>query len=731
MSDLEILQRMELLNISKEELNLLSSHKTVIEANIDGIMDYFYEKQAQLTGDTDILRGLRSVLHKYVIELFSGNYDSEYVNSRARIGMVHKRIGLEPKFYLSAVRTLKDAATKALKKIITKPEILVQTLNALDKLIYFDTTLVFDTYIDSLVGEIESAKNKAEAYAEILEEKVAERTRQLKALAHTDALTGLPNRRVLETQMEQAMLRAMRHNRLLAVCMLDLDDFKPINDTYGHEIGDEVLMTLGKRLSNTLRKSNFIARYGGDEFVLLLEDLAGHADLTQVLQKIEAIITVPIRLSNGKSVQIEASMGVVLYPFADADQADQLLRWSDQALYAIKAHKADRENYWMVFGEYPYSDQRNPAQVLLDNGALEVWYQPILDNFTRKVVGLEALARLRDTEGKLWTPTRFLPELQTADLTTLTKGVLSQALLDLAVLDGQGYSLWVSVNLDAHSVSAGCVECLRAQIAPSNIDPSRITLEILEGDEFLEQASSIEHLIAMKQLGVQLALDDLGSAYGSLLRLKTLPFDKIKLDQSFVRTLEKQPRDLCFVNTVQDLSTSLGVTLVVEGVETEDILDAVTVAGVSLLQGYAIARPLPLKELQKFLRRPALERSTYPQTFLGLYALHLTLHSVLEKTARRHLRLMDHKEMGDHGACPLHGAMQHLGVLEGSPLDQRHRDYHNAIAKMVSQLSVSPDTGGWGMVKKAQNALEEAILDAHEWVLLHKGTKSPTGLASG
>ncbi len=535
----------------------------------------------------------------------------------------------------------------------------------------------------------------------------------LKSLAHTDALTGLPNRRALETQMEQAMLRAIRHNRLLAVCMLDLDDFKPINDTYGHEIGDEVLVTLGKRLTDMLRKSDFIARYGGDEFVLLLEDLAGHADLTQVLQKIEEIITAPILMRNGESVQVGASMGVVLYPFADTDQADQLLRWSDQALYEIKAHKTDRENCWVLFGAENFADQRTPAQVLLDNGALEVWYQPILDNFTQKIVGLEALARLRDAEGNIWTPARFLPELQDADFTTLAKNVLSQALVDLAALDGLGFSLWVSVNLNARSVSAECVECLRTLIAPTRIDPSRITLEILEGDDFLERHSSIEHLIEIKKLGVHLALDDLGSAYGSLMRLKNLPFDKIKLDQDFVRTLEEQPRDLYFVNSMQDLSSSLGVTLVVEGVETEDILDAVTVAGVSLMQGYAIARPLPIKELQKFLQRPAIERSTYPQTLLGLYALHLNLHSVLEKTMRQNLRMMYYKEMVDPGACLLHRAMQHLGVLEGSLLDQRHREYHKAIAEMIHQLSASPGALNWYIMEEAKNALEKAILDAY------------------
>ncbi len=718
-NDSEILNRMNLLSLGKEDFDLLLSNKAAIEDDVDTIVDEFYKKQnefeemAAIIGNHEIFRRLRLVQRKYIIELFSGRHDTEYVNNRLHVGLTHKRIGVEPKLYIAAVKILREILSRSLRNKIKNHKILEKTLNALDKIIYFDTTLVFDTYIDSLVGEIEIARNKAEAYAEILEEKVAERTQQLEALAHTDALTGLPNRRALEAQMEQAMLRAIRHHRLLAVCMLDLDNFKPINDTYGHEIGDEVLATLGNRLSKKLRQSDFIARYGGDEFVLLLEDLEEHADLAPILQKIEEIITAPIRLSNDESVQVEASIGIALYPFTDTDQADQLLRWSDQALYEIKAHKVDRKNCWLVFGEDPHPDQRNPAQVLLDNGALEVWYQPILDNFTRKIVGLEALARLRDTDGKLWTPARFLPELQATDLTTLMQHVLSQALVDLAVLDGQGYSLRVSVNLDAHSVSAECVECLKAAIAPTGIDPSRITLEILEGDDFLEQASSIEHLIAMKQLGVQLALDDLGSAYGSLLRLKALPFDKIKLDQAFVRTLEEQPRDLYFVNTVQDLSTSLGVSLIVEGVETEDILDAVTVSGISFLQGYAISKPLPMKELQKFLQRPAVERSTYPQTFLGLYALHLNLHSVLEKTMRQNLRMMDYKEMVDPCACPLYRAMQHLGVLAGSPLDQSHQAYHKAIVKMISQLSAAPVDLDWRILEQAQNALEEAILDAY------------------
>lgn len=564
----------------------------------------------------------------------------------------------------------------------------------------------------------DSAEKVAEFIADAMEHLETRRNEQqyretLKNLAHTDALTDLPNRRALETQMEQAMLRAIRHNRLLAVCMLDLDDFKPINDTYGHEIGDEVLVTLGKRLTGMLRKSDFIARYGGDEFVLLLEDLAGHADLTQVLQKIEEIITTPILLSNGESVQVGASMGVVLYPFADTDQADQLLRWSDQALYEIKAHKADRENCWALFGEENFADQRNPAQVLLDNGALEVWYQPILDSRKGKIVGIEALARLRDENGTIWPPARFLPQLHGEDFSDLNKQVLTQALEDLSILDAQGWPLWVSVNLDPRSLSGSCITCLREILGESTVDASRITLEILEGEDFLERQTALELLLEIKALGFRLALDDVGSAYSSLLRMKELPIDEIKLDQGFVRSLEQRPQDLHFLNAIQDLANGMQVDLVVEGVETEDILDAVTVMGSTLLQGYAIARPMPFAELQAFLKHSVFPHRHRPISLLGLYATRLAQHEALKKTIIRSPRAVDYLTLADATVCSLHGDIHRLGGDNANRLDHLHREYHRAIAVMDALLLASTSGADWSAVNQAVEAFEQAIVKTY------------------
>ncbi|OCX83963.1 hypothetical protein A6P08_09625 [Acidithiobacillus thiooxidans] len=537
-----------------------------------------------------------------------------------------------------------------------------------------------------------------------------EKNDELKKIARHDGLTGLPNRRFLENQMEKAIARAERHNRLLAVCMMDLDGFKPVNDTYGHQAGDEVLVALGKRLPEALRKSDFVARLGGDEFVMLLEDLEDLDALFQILKKIEETIAAPIPLSSGETVQIRASMGVAIYPFEDTDTEDQLLRLADQALYESKTHKADREHFWVLFGEEIHqSAPRTPAQHLLDAKALEVWYQPIMDSQTRRVVGVEALARLRDTEGTLWPPAKFLPQLQDVDFFDLSKKVLTQALADLPILDAQGCRLWASVNIDPVSISEDCITCLREMIAQGSVDPSRITLEILEGSNFLEQQAALEHLSEMKALGVHLALDDVGSAYSSLLRLKDLPIDEIKLDQGFIRTLGNRPQDLHFVAAIQDLAAGLGVNLVVEGVETEDILDAVTVMSVPLLQGYAIAKPMPLAELQTFLGRAPIHPS-HPNSLLGLYAKQLVHHNVLKKAIHQDPRLVDYTTLLDAISCPVHADIQRLGADNVGLLDELHQEYHRAIAVLGAQMIASPATNDWTDVEHAQETLEQAIM---------------------
>lgn len=342
-SEVEIAQRMELLHLNPQDLQLLCSHKQLIEDNIDAIVDEFYRRQTEideislLIGDADTLARLRTAQRKYVLDLFSGQYGTRYVNNRLRIGMVHKRIGVEPKLYLSAVRTLKEVVFKALKARLENKNELDSTLDALDKLLYFDTTLVFDTYIDSLVGEIQSAKRKTELYAKDLEAKVAERTRQLEKLAKLDPLTNIYNQRAMQELLLRELSLAKRRNTSLSFIYFDLDDFKQINDTHGHIMGDEVLRKLGLIMSESVRETDIPCRYGGDEFCIILPD----CDISGARLIGEKIIA---KYSESYP-QYSLSMGIAETGTDDYPEMKQLIKIADEKMYQAKEHSGFQIRY--------------------------------------------------------------------------------------------------------------------------------------------------------------------------------------------------------------------------------------------------------------------------------------------------------------------------------------------------------------------------------------------------
>ena len=333
-SDAEIEQRMELLGLAADQLKLLTNYKSLMEDNIDTIVDEFYDRQTEideislLIGDADTLQRLRTAQHKYVIDLFSGNYGSEYVNNRLRIGMVHKRIGVEPKLYLSAVMTLKKLIFSTLKASIPDPNERESILDTLDRLLYFDTTLVFDTYIDSLVGEIETAKKRTEAYANSLERKVAERTRQLEKLAKLDPLTNLYNRRAMEDELQRELAVAKRRQTTLSTIYFDIDNFKDINDRYGHLRGDEVLKYLGDILMKTLRESDIPCRYGGDEFCIILPECT----IKNARKKCKNIIAMFIE----KYPDFSLSIGIAETGETSFVDGDTLISIADEKMYEAK-----------------------------------------------------------------------------------------------------------------------------------------------------------------------------------------------------------------------------------------------------------------------------------------------------------------------------------------------------------------------------------------------------------
>jgi len=333
-SDAEIHYRLELVGLESQGIAALSAAYTQIEGVVDIVVERFYytmlenEEAEMLIRDVDTLNRLKHYQQKYILDLFSGVYDSTYVNNRLRIGMVHKRIGVEPKLYLSAVNTQKGILCEMLDKAIGDETALAATKQALDRIICFDITLVFDAYCAGMISEIESAKKKAEEYANSLERKVAERTAQLEELAKIDPLTGVYNLRAMHDHATQVLASIKRRNTILSAVYIDVDNFKEINDRYGHLKGDEVLMFIGKIMKDNIRGADMPCRVGGDEFCIILPDTdTGEAGI---------ICSRIIRSFTEKYPDFSISLGLAQTGPDDYLSEDQLISIADKKMYLAK-----------------------------------------------------------------------------------------------------------------------------------------------------------------------------------------------------------------------------------------------------------------------------------------------------------------------------------------------------------------------------------------------------------
>jgi diguanylate cyclase len=272
----EIMRRKELFAVSDEDEARLKNAKPVILAALDEIVEEFYEAQtntseiALLIGDSDTLRKLKLAQRDYIISLFSGQYDLNYINSRLRIGMVHKRIGVGPHLYLAAVQSLSKMLRKVLDDGMPEDPEKESTLSAVQKIIMFDVSYVFDTYIRSMVAEVENAKQKSDSYASVLEDMVRKRTSELEQLSRTDPLTGLLNMRLFDETVRIMLRSAKRRNEPIAAVYIDINDFKAINDTHGHKYGDDILKLVANAIKEVTRLEDLAFRCGGDEFIVLL-----------------------------------------------------------------------------------------------------------------------------------------------------------------------------------------------------------------------------------------------------------------------------------------------------------------------------------------------------------------------------------------------------------------------------------------------------------------------------
>ncbi len=431
---------------------------------------------------------------------------------------------------------------------------------------------------------------------------------QLQQLAHFDPLTHMPNRVLLGDRLRQAMLQCQRRNVCLAVLYLDLDGFKPINDRYGHAVGDQLLMVLAERLKEVLREGDTLARMGGDEFVAVLCDLPQEHDCEPVLQRLLEVARLPVVLGD-IALQISTSIGVTYYPQDQAD-ADLLLRHADQAMYLAKQAGKNRCHAFDLAHDTAVTTRHEGLEHLrqaLQAQQFVLYYQPQVDLASGTVTGVEALIRWQHPQHGLLPPAHFLPLIDNHPLgLSLGEWVLQSALAQLAQWNAQGLSLGVCVNIDPeHLQSEHFVPRLRALLERHpTVRPAQLTLEVLESCalEDIERAGSV--LRACLELGVHSALDDFGTGYSSLLYLKRLPAQTLKIDRSFIcGMLDSAADDRTIVQAVISLAHAFGRKVVAEGVEHAAQAHALHALGCTCVQGFGIARPMPAQAVADWVRQ--------------------------------------------------------------------------------------------------------------------------------
>ncbi len=435
---------------------------------------------------------------------------------------------------------------------------------------------------------------------------------QARHLALHDALTGLPNRAFFANQLAQALARSRRGGTDLAVLCLDLDQFKTVNDTLGHPIGDALLRAVAERLSRSLREEDTVARLGGDEFAIIQAPIAAAEEAGALARRLVQVIGASYEI-DGHQIVVGASIGIALSP-TDSNSPDDLIKKADMALYRAKA---DGRGIFRSFERG--MDARLQERRLLEldlrravvAGEFELYYQPILELQSGSVLAFEALLRWHHPSRGIVSPLDFVPLAEeTGTIVPLGEWVLKQACTEAV---GWPREVRVAVNLSPVQFRGGLlVATVKAALAASGLQPERLELEITEAVLLQDSEETLTLLRELRALGVRIAMDDFGTGYSSLGYLRSFPFDRIKIDRSFVKDLEESADCKAIIRVVTGLGGNLGIATTAEGVETVEQLYRLHAEGCNEAQGFHISKPLPAGEVMNFLRLASWRKNIPP-----------------------------------------------------------------------------------------------------------------------
>jgi len=425
-------------------------------------------------------------------------------------------------------------------------------------------------------------------------------------MAFNDALTGLPNRTLFQERLEMGLRQARRTRSELACMFLDLDGFKMVNDTLGHDIGDELLKCVAERLVTCLRESDTVARVGGDEFTAVLSNVSSRRQVERAAERVIEALREPIHLAN-RDLVIGASVGIAMYP-EDGSDVQTLLRSADMAMYEAKDEGRNHVRFYShAVGQAVHTRMSMESRIraALDRDEFTVFYQPIIDVNTSRICSFEALVRWEHPEMGMVSPVKFVSLAEEWGLIgPLGQTVLRKACAQACEIEEAGFDATVSVNLSARQFSdLHLVDTLRKIFDNARVDASRIALELTENTIMHNVERSISMLKELKDLGVQISIDDFGTGYSSLAYLKRFPLDCLKVDHSFVRSVPDSPEDAAIVSAVVALARSFQLTVVAEGVELASQVGYLRDTGCERLQGYLLGRPAPAETCLPLLRR--------------------------------------------------------------------------------------------------------------------------------
>ncbi len=439
-------------------------------------------------------------------------------------------------------------------------------------------------------------------YSDITEQKQTES--KLNILAHYDALTNLPNRMMFNESLKRQISKARRSNSKLALMFIDLDNFKTINDTLGHDYGDLLLQEVAARFHKILREEDLVARLGGDEFTVILDDIQDTAYSSVVAQKIIDSLSQPVRM-NSEIGYIGASIGISIFP-DDASDIDQLIKDADMAMYKAKTEGKNAYRYFtedMNANALEKLELTNDLRQAMELEQLKLYYQPIVNIKTNTLYGVEALIRWEHPKYGLITPESFISIAEEGGfMVKLGKWVLSKTCTQIKKMEDLGIDIKIAVNISSKQLTQNdLLMTVKNIVQESKIKPELLELEVDE-NFLMEDVEKVARVISeLKKFGISTSIDDFGTGYSSLIHLKKLPITKLKIDKSFIRDIPEDKDDMILAETIITLASQLSLEVSAEGVETEEQARFLQNRGCYIMQGYLFSEAIPENKIDDFL----------------------------------------------------------------------------------------------------------------------------------